>query len=347
MINEKNTNGYEEFEDEKRYPIVIFPANYLAIDLKEPTVKSYYKKVLPSPPTYKSSSIEDWALFLLRSPFLTAAGLFVLSPLIHLLKYLGYYEPKSYSDGFVIFMFFVPGFCYFIFYNIYKQILFLKEKKQYNKILKMYEKLQEKLKSPNIISDFREKLKREFLLNSTNMIESNVIGLKVGVSERKFTKSLIFNFGKHISTNKTLDTSCFKDWSPNYVCDFVFYDETTGLKIDIEIDEPYIGGTLTPIHYLGVDENRNNFFSQNGWFIIRFTEKQVVSNPDGCCKVVADLIKDVTKKESYSNKLKKHKDLVPVPQWTAEQAILKAKQKYRESYLGIEFNQKVTLGKIV
>ena len=88
-----------------------------------------------------------------------------------------------------------------------------------------------------------------------------------------------------------------------YEPDFIYYDKE--LLIDIEIDEPYIFETKKPIHYFDEatqkhkDVKRNNYFNQLGWVVIRFSEKQVVENPYGCCLEIAELIEQLTMNTYY------------------------------------------------
>lgn len=67
-----------------------------------------------------------------------------------------------------------------------------------------------------------------------------------------------------------------------------------GLFIDIEVDEPYSDDDGTPIHYvengISVDNGRNRFLSRNGWEIIRFSEEQVVKEPQACIRYISYII---------------------------------------------------------
>jgi very-short-patch-repair endonuclease len=65
-----------------------------------------------------------------------------------------------------------------------------------------------------------------------------------------------------------------------YSADFILV-HSSGLSIDIEIDEPYVGNTKAPHHCIdqGKDDIRNQFFTSNNWVVIRFSEKQAVKYP--------------------------------------------------------------------
>lgn len=119
-----------------------------------------------------------------------------------------------------------------------------------------------------------------------------------------------------------------------YSADFV-YVHNSGLSLDLEIDEPYVGNTKQPHHTTdgSKDEIRNQFFTANNWIVIRFAEEQVVRYPLSCCKVIADVIEEVGGDRSFVERLKDVPSLPPVPRWNAKQARRMARQDYRSSYL--------------
>ena len=106
------------------------------------------------------------------------------------------------------------------------------------------------------------------------------------------------------------------------------------ISIDIEIDEPYAIGTKKETHYRGCgDEMRNDFFTNNGWYVLRFSEEQVITQTDKCVQIVTKLINYVrfghfdTFKDLYS--LIKQ---ISTPIWSKEQARLLAIKNSREKY---------------
>jgi len=156
---------------------------------------------------------------------------------------------------------------------------------------------------------------------------------KRGVSERAFHRSLLKAFGKRIKRNLSLN---FDGAKHDYEPDFAFIDPAYELFVDIEVDEPYSGISRKPMHYQGCyDQDRDRYFNQNGWVVIRFTEEQVVTQPLYCCcfigKVLNLLIEDYNFPEEQSELLKATK------QWTYEEAEQLARDNFRESYLGVEF----------
>ena len=127
---------------------------------------------------------------------------------------------------------------------------------------------------------------------------------KKGSSEKAFGISLTYYFGRLITTDKTTEIfRYYQDWSTDnefnkqnnaYVPDFILIHDKSNMIIDIEIDEPYVYST--PIH---VDDSvsgkkRDDYFTSNNWFVIRFSERQVLQYPVNCCREIALLIKDYT-----------------------------------------------------
>ena len=119
-----------------------------------------------------------------------------------------------------------------------------------------------------------------------------------------------------------------------YSADFVIV-HTSGLSIDIEIDEPYVGNTKAPHHCIdqGKDNIRNQFFTNNNWLVIRFSEKQAVKYPYHCCKVIAKVIARVLGDYTFLTQLKDVPLLPPEPMWTIKQAKKWAIENYRKTYL--------------
>jgi hypothetical protein len=120
-----------------------------------------------------------------------------------------------------------------------------------------------------------------------------------------------------------------------YTADFILVHQLTGLAIDIEIDEPYEGRTGKPHHCVdrGKDSQRNQFFLERNWVVIRFSELQVVKYPDACCRVIARVIFQITGDYRGLVQLENVVDLLSHKQWTVKEATYMAKNKFRNSYL--------------
>jgi hypothetical protein len=161
---------------------------------------------------------------------------------------------------------------------------------------------------------------------------------KKGISEPYFFTYLKRWFPNEIfdnlSTNYNLD---FRTYQP----DFVFKSLKNNLHIDIEIDEPYILGTTSPIHYIDKNSNksidyiRDEYFTYSNWIIIRFSEEQVVKNPNECCRIIAETITKVTNDKSYLEKFEEMNipSLEYLPRWYFSDILNMKKNNYREKYL--------------
>lgn len=119
-----------------------------------------------------------------------------------------------------------------------------------------------------------------------------------------------------------------------FVPDFVIYHERVNLYIDIEIDEPYVMESRKPIHCIdGRDIERDKYIINNGWVIIRYSERQVYKHLD-------ETIKDLQSKISWLI----DDDVCPSSllsdnRWTHDEAKILAKENYREQYLGVSITK--------
>ncbi len=120
-----------------------------------------------------------------------------------------------------------------------------------------------------------------------------------------------------------------------YTADFILVHQPTGLAIDIEIDEPYDGRTGKPHHCVdrNKDNQRNQFFLERNWVVIRFSELQVVKYPDSCCKAIARVVSEITGDYRGLVQLQNVKELLPQKQWKVKEAVYMAKVKFRNSYI--------------
>lgn len=125
-----------------------------------------------------------------------------------------------------------------------------------------------------------------------------------------------------------------------YTADFILVHQPTGLAIDIEIDEPYDGKTGKPHHCVdrNKDSQRNWFFLEKNWIVIRFSELQVVKYPDACCKAIARVVSQTTGDYRGLIQLQNVEELLPQKQWKVKEAVYMAKTKFRTSYLGKDFH---------
>lgn len=129
-----------------------------------------------------------------------------------------------------------------------------------------------------------------------------------------------------------------------YEPDIVLIDRELNLYIDIEIDEPYDGYYRFPRHETEKDDTRDLFFTESGWVVIRFTERQVHKQEKECIAYIKDVLNSI-----YSHKFDETSSCRSEKQWEYQQAIRWEKERYREKYLGIENfgKQKPSAGIIV
>lgn len=126
------------------------------------------------------------------------------------------------------------------------------------------------------------------------------------------------------------------NFSKPYEPDFVLCDKSLNLYIDIEIDEPYDGYYRHPTHYIDPEDDfkkdnvRDLFFTESGWIVIRFTEKQVHCQADECIFYLKNVLESI-----YEREFSKHVRCETEEQWDYNQCIQWQKFFYREKYLGI------------
>jgi hypothetical protein len=150
-----------------------------------------------------------------------------------------------------------------------------------------------------------------------------------GWSEDIFKNHLNQYFSGRIHTGLTLARPGFEyPYSP----DFAYIDKELNLYIDIEIDEPYVFHTGEPTHFQECqkDRQRNDFFLNKNWIIIRFAEEQVCKYPEECCKFVATVASKCGIPIPAS--LKNVATPPSVSHWTMVEAREMAAKKARDSY---------------
>jgi hypothetical protein len=138
-----------------------------------------------------------------------------------------------------------------------------------------------------------------------------------------------------------------------YEPDIVLINKALNLYIDIEIDEPYDGYYRYPTHNFNQDDKTNElskkddtrdlFFTESGWIVIRFTERQVHLQEAECIAYIKDVLNSIV-----NYRFAESSSCVSEPQWDYQQAVRWAKEHYREKYLDIEkFGKQNPTSKIV
>lgn len=187
-------------------------------------------------------------------------------------------------------------------------------------------------KNTEVILRCQEREQQLLSLLTNSVIKSSGIShAQQGVSEKNFYQVL-----QRIFPNVVQGLE-FKNINYHpYSADFALLHES-GLSIDIEIDEPYVGNTKEPHHCIdqGKDNIRNEFFTSANWIVVRFSEKQAVQQPQSCCKVIAKVVAQLSGDYTYYVRLQALPDLLPDSMWTIKQARKWAKQNYRKTYLNL------------
>lgn len=124
-----------------------------------------------------------------------------------------------------------------------------------------------------------------------------------------------------------------------YEPDLAYINVDKGIFIDIEVDEPYSGWEKTPIHYkIGnhtIDDKRNQCFTERGWFVLRFSEKQVFEQTMSCLKYLYQQICRIDTSMAIPSSLASVPDLKVDSMWTEAEAFQMIQNKVREKMLGI------------
>ncbi|MCR4966135.1 MAG: hypothetical protein K6A41_10840 [Bacteroidales bacterium] len=177
--------------------------------------------------------------------------------------------------------------------------------------------------------------------------------IKKGVSEPLFYRYMKTQLNKSNTTcdwmifenGKVLKTSEDDAYYPDYVvvCD--------NLIIDIEIDEPYVYDNKKPIHYQyssinkngtvfkSIDEERDTFFTDNNWCVIRFAEEQIFKEPYKCFLLVKKIAESIIScKELPDFENEKDFCVLPVNKWSETEAQQMAADDYRDTYINAIFD---------
>ncbi|BDA76192.1 hypothetical protein CAL7716_103580 (plasmid) [Calothrix sp. PCC 7716] len=163
---------------------------------------------------------------------------------------------------------------------------------------------------------------------------AGVSNAPLGTSERAFRAIVEQYFPGRVSSQLEFPVS-IKGKQYAYSTDIAIILDEVGLSIDIEIDEPYDYKSRRPTHCIDdpADARRNQYFVENNWIVIRFSEAQIVMYPHSCCKTIAKVVSRVTGSQRFLKDLHEIPDLQPYPMWTKKQAKKMAGARTRDSYL--------------
>ncbi|PRY38461.1 hypothetical protein CLV58_109188 [Spirosoma oryzae] len=178
---------------------------------------------------------------------------------------------------------------------------------------------------------YKASLKTELitiLLKGSKTLIKNKKRIIKGTSEELFLYSLNTHFPGKILTGFSIPVAG-EDYL--YTPDFILFEKELNLYIDIEIDEPYVGRTGEPIHFIeSSDQVRDACFIENNWIVVRFTEKQVYGSPTACCHEIARVVNQIKPIYDWADP---SITVTVEPQWTLQEAIQMAKDNSRNKYL--------------
>lgn len=158
--------------------------------------------------------------------------------------------------------------------------------------------------------------------------------------KRGFSEHTLCNAIKKYGLEKFYDNLTVFAEGCHFEPDLAYIDADKGIFIDIEIDEPYAGYERKPIHYkinnnATVDDRRNKHFTDRGWIVIRFSEKQIVEQCGSCLKYIYNVIRKMDSSSAIPKSLVCFSDLKEETMWTKDDAQWKKNNKEREKMLKI------------
>jgi hypothetical protein len=180
---------------------------------------------------------------------------------------------------------------------------------------------------------------------------------KKGVSEDYFAKCLKCFFNCSIYQNSPIKCNSI---GATYYPDIIMYFSKVNLAIAIEIDEPYKLKDGEPIHYYDMENNipiysddeilnrgingyltsRSKEIKKEGFVLVRFAEKQVVTQPIPCCEYIYNEILKYTGIRLTEIEISSLHELNIINTWTYTEAREMHKNRFRENYLNtVDFSK--------
>lgn len=154
-----------------------------------------------------------------------------------------------------------------------------------------------------------------------------------GFKEESFQNSIEQYFGKDFTILGNARLNIGKETRP-FEPDIAIIDKSNAnIRIDVEIDEPYAGISRQATHCKGEDVNRDIYFIDRGWIVIRFSEHQVHLQEKNCLRFIAETIKSAIPNYEIPSLLVNQQTLQVEKLWNIVQAQKWEKVKYREQYL--------------
>lgn len=160
-----------------------------------------------------------------------------------------------------------------------------------------------------------------------------------GFKEAPFQKTVEYYFSDKFKIYGNIRMNTGKNTRP-FEPDIAIIDSSNyNIRIDIEIDEPYAGITRQTTHCIGDDINRDNYFKDRGWIVIRFSEFQVHNQLNQCLKYISDILSKINPAFEIPAGLKTVENIENEKVWDVVQAQKWEKNNYREKYLNHVFQK--------
>lgn len=156
---------------------------------------------------------------------------------------------------------------------------------------------------------------------------------KSGAHDEYFASELRKIFGDKICTNLRLN---------NKYPDIILLNNEANFYLDIEIDEVYDMESGSVIHEEGSDDRRNNYFTSRGWYVLRFSEEQIVKQTRNCCKYVAQVYAYYTLDKLPLDNFDDSTQIEFVEQWSKVTGSVMVKENFRSKHLGVRKINKST-----
>lgn len=200
-----------------------------------------------------------------------------------------------------------------------------------------------KLFTPQLYDKFSRKefVDKEILHHKVDSKAQNI----VGISEKYFQKYIEDSFKDKYIPGAVLPS---KGRGSAIVPDFLLFDRDNNIYLDIEIDEPYVWKENIITHFIGADFDRDFSVTQANWFILKFTEEQIIVNPLKAIKIIDETFSHIQKLSSgeQSNFSNYYPGFI-TKAWTKEDCTRMMVENYRSTYLKkqIDLNSKSSIEK--
>jgi len=300
------------------FPLILFPPCVeIAFKLSVPPLRPPVEPLAPTPKAVSANWLFAPVVFFLMVIFLNVLSNYRLFGGFFALLLLGAAIPVAY------FVFYLPQQKIIDAQNVEIQKNYEQKLRAYKISLRQYQAKKDLPIPAHIQQEFYQKQLRIALEQAAKKPSKLRRAVQKGRSEEHFLPYLYQHFGKaFIKNNLQLGKFALP-----YVPDFCYIDEEKFIYIDIEIDEPYAALSGEPIHYLGADDARNDFFISQGWTVVRFAEEQIAKYPEACCATIAQVIQYLYAK---TDKISPNVPLIPC--WDKKMAIEMSKNQHRQYY---------------